>query len=198
MFDLEEEFDRSWQEESRKHAAITIRNEVGDWCQSSKRTLAEKRWIWELFQNAIDTAKSHHVHELSISIELKDGNLLVKHNGGSFQLKEIIALVSGGTSKYFGRETIGRFGKGFLVTHILSKKVVVEGLITHAKETRPFRIQLDRSGDESAIEQNINDCKRQLSETSQDTTAPKREKTTFTYIGVDEKAIGLLKDPRFC
>jgi len=194
MFDLEEEFDKSWQEESRKHAAITIRNEVEDWCQSSKRSIAEKRWLWELFQNAIDTAKSHSVQELNISLELKDGNLLVKHNGGSFQLKEIIALVSGGTSKYFGRETIGRFGKGFLVTHILSKKVIVEGLVTHAEETRPFRIELDRSGDESAIEKNINDCKKQLSQTSKDTAIPTQTETTFTYIGADEKTIGLCRN----
>jgi hypothetical protein len=193
LLNLEEEFDRSWQEESRRHAATTIRNEVGDWCES-KRPIAEKRWMWELLQNAIDTAKEHGVSALDICIELKDGNLVVRHNGGNFLLKEIIALVSGGTSKYFGREMIGKFGKGFLVTHVVSKQVTVQGLMTHAGETRPFRIRLDRSGDESKIEQNINECKKQLSETSQDSAPNEQFETVFTFIGADRKAIDRCKE----
>lgn len=193
MLNLEEEFDKSWQEESRRHAAITIRNEVNDWC-GPKRPTAEKRWLWELLQNGIDTAKEHDVAALSISIESKNGNLVARHNGGTFQLNEIIALVSGGTSKYFGRETLGKFGKGFLVTHVVSKQVDVEGLIIHAGVTGSFKIGMNRDGDESKIEHNINDCKKQLSKTSYDATAIKNTETIFTYLDADEKAASCCKE----
>jgi hypothetical protein len=178
---LAEEFDKSWQEESRRHAATTIRNEVDDWCESYRST-AEKRWLYELLQNAIDTATENMIPSLDIKVEFKGGNLSVKHNGGGFLLKEVIALVSGGTSKYFGRETLGRFGKGFLVTHILSKEVEVESSITHLGTKRPFQIKLDRRGDEKLIEQNINDCKDQLDVVVNRVEPVNLDETTFTYI----------------
>ena len=183
MGDLAEEFDKSWQEESRRHAAITIRNEVDDWCVPYRST-AEKRWLYELLQNSIDTAKENKIPSLDIRIEFKGGNLSVKHNGGGFLLKEIIALVSGGTSKYFGRETLGKFGKGFLVTHVLSKEVEVESSITHMGTKKPFRIKLDRRGDEKLIEQNINDCKEQLDVVVHGAEPANLDETTFTYINV--------------
>lgn len=184
MVNLADEFDKSWQEESRRHAATTIRNEVQDWCTSYRPT-AEKRWLYELLQNAIDTARENMVTNLDITLEYKGENLIVKHNGGGFFLKEIIALVSGGTSKYFGRETLGRFGKGFLVTHVVSKEVKVESSITHEETKKAFRIKLDRTGDERLIEQNITDCKDQLNDNLNTAEPVNLNETTFTYINAD-------------
>jgi len=186
--DLTTEFNKDWQEESRKHAATTIRNEVKDWT-GSKATIALKRWIWELLQNAIDTARDNGITELEFEIFLKDGNLTIRHNGGKFLLKEIIAIVSGGTSKYFGRETLGKFGKGFLVTHVISRRTSVEGWVSHKGTTKPFRIQLDRSSQsEEDIEKNIVDCAKQLSDESAIGTLEKNN-TSITYLGANAELL---------
>lgn len=61
--DLKEEFDKEWQKKSKKHAALTIKNEVKDWT-GPKAPTAERRWMWELLQNAIDTAKDNEISNL--------------------------------------------------------------------------------------------------------------------------------------
>ena len=59
--------------------------------------------------------------------------------------------MSGGSSKEFdGIETTGRFGTGFLVTHAISSRVDVDGILQTADgQLETFRIELNRPPDEA-------------------------------------------------
>jgi hypothetical protein len=80
------------------------------------------------------------------------------HNGGAFTTEHIRFLIEQVSSKERttgcnGRpKTTGRFGTGFLTTHLLSENVTVNGVVKEEGLTpRQFELSLDRSGDETAI-----------------------------------------------
>ncbi len=53
-----------------------------------------------------------------------------EHDGAAFSSQELAALLSGGSSKELDSEhTTGRFGTGFLVTHVLAEETRVVGLL---------------------------------------------------------------------
>ncbi|WP_268036170.1 hypothetical protein [Algoriphagus sp. PAP.12] len=74
-----------------------------------------------------------------------------RHNGIHFTEKDIKGLINQISSKEVegGEKTnrTGRFGTGFLTTHLLSRKSNIEGIIeTDSLETFRFKFPLDRSG----------------------------------------------------
>jgi hypothetical protein len=81
-------------------------------------------------------------------------------------MKDLVALILGGSSKpAFTPESRygGRFGEGFLVSHILSKKVQVEGKAERGGgNIQDFEFTLDRSGVEGEILKNINSAYQSL------------------------------------
>jgi hypothetical protein len=82
-----------------------------------------------------------------------------EHDGAPFSSEELAALLSGGSSKEFGSETTtGRFGTGFLVTHVLAERTILRGLLALSTGLEVFQLTLDRSGDEAAILANIDEC----------------------------------------
>ncbi|HTR27416.1 MAG TPA: hypothetical protein VMI10_25830 [Terriglobales bacterium] len=84
---------------------------------------------------------------------------MFEHDGAPFTSIELAALLSGGSSKEFESElTTGRFGTGFLVTHVLSERTVVRGLLQVQSNYEQFDLVLDRGGDEDAILANIKFC----------------------------------------
>ncbi|MHA2615481.1 MAG: ATP-binding protein [bacterium JZ-2024 1] len=108
----------------------------------NKREIYEKRWIWELLQNALDVATTERKIEVQI---IKDANKLTfKHNGRPFKPEEVAHLIYHGSTKR-GQE-IGKFGTGFLVAHLLSKQVTVKGIREDEKGFKKFEFKLDRSG----------------------------------------------------
>ena len=84
-----------------------------------------------------------------------DAHVTFKHNGGAFSPENIRFLIEQVSSKdrtndSTGRPTTtGRFGTGFLTTHLLSERVVVRG-VAEGKGFAPrkFKLSLDRSGTE--------------------------------------------------
>ena len=79
-----------------------------------------------------------------------------EHDGAPFTSDELAALLSGGSSKDFESEsTTGRFGTGFLVTHVLAERTRLRGLLQLATVCESFDLTLDRGGDEDAILANI-------------------------------------------
>lgn len=116
--------------------------------------IAPRRWVWELIQNAKDV---HQEDGVKIILDYhKNGEssyLSFKHNGKPFTADNIRFLIEQISSK--DREvdeggkpiTTGKFGTGFLTTHLLSEKVLVKGV---AKEPelnyRQFEMELDRTG----------------------------------------------------
>ncbi len=115
------------------------------------------RWPFELLQNAHDFGAREGEDLVEIEFCQHDENLVVSHNGRIFSIPELKALLSGGSSKEFdGVETTGRFGTGFLVTHAISSRVDVDGILqTTDGQLETFRIELNRPPDEAQILKNI-------------------------------------------
>ena len=82
--------------------------------------------------------------------------VVFEHDGAPFSLGELAALLSGGSSKEYESETTtGRFGTGFLVTHVLAERTKLSGLLRLPTGCEAFDVTLDRAGDEDAILDNI-------------------------------------------
>lgn len=106
----------------------------------SNRAHVRARWIWELLQNARDASASPNA-ELVASIEQSDDEVVFRHNGGSFDREEIIHLIYHGSTKVDNPEDLGRYGSGFLTTHLLSPEIEVSGQL---EDGRSFNFQLKR------------------------------------------------------
>jgi|688.fasta_scaffold02807_29 hypothetical protein len=124
------------------------------------RMLAEenskRRWIWELLQNAKDKAAIDFSEEkVSIVIDYNE-SLEFQHNFGYFTVANVEGLIQQISSEDKDRDnanldirpqTTGRFGTGFITTHLLSEQVEVKGI--YQKEDLTFSkicFPLDRSG----------------------------------------------------
>lgn len=109
--------------------------------------LSAKRWVWELMQNAKDAPNKYG--KVSVEIELvSERELRFKHNGNPFTVNNITGLVRQVSSKSSvneDEETTGKFGTGFICTHLLSDVIVVKGILKY-KGYRQFELKLDRSG----------------------------------------------------
>jgi hypothetical protein len=107
----------------------------------------QRRWFWELLQNASD-----YNDEVSVELELYPDKVIFKHNGKPFRpidTENLIAPDSGKDDKETRTEdTIGQFGTGFISTHVLSSHITVNGLLKseQREEYHRFQFTLDRSG----------------------------------------------------
>ena len=106
----------------------------------SNRARMQRRWIWELLQNARDAAADDDTH-LVASVELGDGELVFQHNGRGFTMEEVAHLIYHGSTKLEDEKTIGQYGSGFLTTHLLSTDIDVSGQLD---DGRPFDFHLKR------------------------------------------------------
>jgi hypothetical protein len=102
------------------------------------------RWIWELIQNARGTADSQN--HLQIEVVLEDERLIFRHNGAPFKDREIAHLIFHGSSKHDPKD-IGKFGSGFITTHLISRRVHVRGSLD---DGRHFDFVLNREGNDAA------------------------------------------------
>jgi hypothetical protein len=106
-----------------------------------------KRWVWELMQNAKDVPNKYS--RVSVNIILDSDKLIFRHNGDPFTLSNIFSLiqqVSNKDSTNKDEEVTGKFGTGFITTHLLSEKIDVSGVVLHKGVYRRFKTCLDRSG----------------------------------------------------
>lgn len=103
------------------------------------------RWIWELLQNARDVSVGSG--SLEASVEVRGDQLTFRHNGRGFQPDEITHLIYYGSTKYEDPDALGRFGSGFLTTHLLSLTIEVSGQLV---DGQTFAFKLDRSGESVA------------------------------------------------
>lgn len=129
-------------------AARDIVETIEKWTVSKQYT-AERRWIFELVQNAIDVARKRGQKALLLEFDFDGSRFVFRHNAGYFEVDELDALIYGGSSKPYEAESdyLGRFGNGFLVSHIVARKVVLNAAIrrrTGKIEARELTI--DRTG----------------------------------------------------
>ncbi|MBN1970394.1 MAG: hypothetical protein JW870_13585 [Candidatus Delongbacteria bacterium] len=139
--------------------------------------IAPRRWVWELIQNAKDVHQNDGVKIiLDYHKNGEDSFLSFKHSGKPFTADNIRFLIEQISSKDRAKDkegkpkTTGKFGTGFLTTHLLSEKVIVNGVAKEPElDYRQFELELDRSGFElhditDSVEkskdsvQNLDDC----------------------------------------
>jgi len=174
-------------EHVKQKAARDILNGIKEW-RTNKIETAKRRWIFELIQNAIDTAKARGKDSLKIEIVTEENFVKFKHNGGYFTLDEISAVIYGGSTKPYAPESeyIGRFGTGFLVTHVVNQKVKIEGFVCDNDQIYEFELQINRQSDnESEISKNIEGCFQQLNNAKAVDDLSELS-TTYTYY-IDDK-----------
>ena len=135
--------DKTKSEDEIKHQALIDNTAQGIFNHlkeiENKREIYEKRWVWELLQNALDAASSDS--KIEIEIAKNDNQLIFRHTGRPFKPEEVAHLIYHGSTKR--EQDIGKFGTGFLTTHLLSKKVIVNGV---REDHKSFRFELNREG----------------------------------------------------
>jgi hypothetical protein len=120
---------------------------------------AGMRWPFELLQNALDAGPRKGAVSVAVRLRQEPSKVVFEHDGAPFSLSDLAALLSGGSNKEFESDvTTGRFGTGFLVTHVLSEKAMISGILEAAAAYERFSVILDRGGSEDAILKNIEGC----------------------------------------
>lgn len=132
-----------------------------------------RRWIWELIQNAKDVSGNNGMVNIKIDFHEKDRYLSFKHDGKCFTTENIVYLISQVSSKERNQSPdngiTGRFGTGFLTTHLLSQKVIVDAFLQDENEPlKEIHILLDRSGEtKEEVIAAVNESFRQLKESKE-------------------------------
>jgi hypothetical protein len=147
----------------------------------------KRRWIWELCQNALDSAEG----SVSIEVELHDQAVIFRHNGHAFDEAEIAHLVCHGSTKRGEGGKLGRWGTGFLTTHLLSKLTKVTGIMC---DDSRFSFTLDRRGENAeAIKESMKKSKIEFHESraSVSTVEPKAGFTTEYEYPLDEGGVSV-------
>ena len=113
---------------------------------------AGRRWPFELLQNALDFGPRTGRSLVMVSLSSQREKVVFEHDGIPFSAHDLDALLSGGSNKDFeSEETTGRFGTGFLVTHVLAERARLRGLLNAPNGYEQFNLFLDRGGDVEAI-----------------------------------------------
>ncbi|WP_431109219.1 sacsin N-terminal ATP-binding-like domain-containing protein [Winogradskyella poriferorum] len=112
--------------------------------------IAKRRWFWELLQNAKDSVSKDEKVDIRLVIS-KNANGIpfidFSHNGNPFKYEDAKNLIFPYSDKdeEENSDKSGRFGTGFLATHILSPKIQVKGVYLKESSAFNFNFTLDRS-----------------------------------------------------
>ena len=101
-----------------------------------------------MIQNARDFPDPSR--RMTIRVNVSDERITFAHNGRDFTRDEILSLIYHGSTKQSNPEQLGKFGTGFLSTHLLSRQVRVKGTLRDEEHgRRAFEFELDRLGDDA-------------------------------------------------
>ena len=134
------------------HAIATKILDLMDGLRLNQNENSARRWVWELIQNAKDV--SYEDKGISIEIDFKANNIDkyidFRHNGKPFTTDNLTFLIQQVSTKDRASQseikTTGKFGTGFLTTHLLSEKVEINGVIKDNNEPyKKFKLPLNRS-----------------------------------------------------
>ena len=115
--------------------------------REKERDNYEKRWFWELLQNAKDSVGEGE--RVNVKIEIFENEITFSHTGNPFELDDILSLIIQGSSKNDKEGKTGRFGTGFMTTYLLSKTVKISGKLTEGKGC--FEFLLDRNANDREV-----------------------------------------------
>jgi hypothetical protein len=168
---------------------------------------AKRRWIWELLQNAKDAAFDNQRVETEVNVEYMDEikSLSFSHNGKPFTVDNITFLIKQVSTKERNTndnkekpKTTGKFGTGFLTTHLLSEKVKVYGVVKEPDlDYREIILPLDRSGRTTdqiieSVNESISVRDTLDSQPALENYNPNNFNTTFAY-NLDEEGFNVAK-----
>jgi hypothetical protein len=148
-----ESIEQGRKEDGSRSIADKIKSRLHDLDKTVENN--QGRWAWELLQNAKDSIAEETERAVSIQIELNEETVEFRHNGLHFTELDIRGLINQISSKETDEgeltKNTGRFGTGFLTTHLLSRKVKVRGLVkTKNTDFYSFNFLLDREGSTTA------------------------------------------------
>lgn len=161
------------------------------------------RWIWELIQNAKDVVNTSGLVDIEINFGKANKTIEFCHNGRLFTTENIVFLIEQVSTKERSltaenkKKSTGKFGTGFLTTHLLSEKVQVHGYLQDGDESpRSFHTLLDRTGqDKTSIMNAISNSCDMLDNGTECTVNERQMNTKFVYeldrIGVETAKLGL-------
>lgn len=152
------------------------------------------RWVWELLQNAKDSVVDED-RKVDIFLKLTDETVTFSHNGKHFSEQDIRGLINQISSKEIEegeqKRLTGRFGTGFITTHLLSKIVDVEGIVeTVNQKFFKFNFRLDRIGSTThQLAPKIEDVWKDFHNSAQEVSPDSVNNylTSFTYPLSEEK-----------
>lgn len=142
-----------------RKSALDIFEKLRPIRQGINKEFIARRLIWELIQNAKDNVAVCNINSdnnLVVDITLTDDKFIFAHNKGFFKNENVRGLIRRYSSSDKDRNetnadeapaTTGRFGTGFMTTHLLSELVEIKGVFQENAETyKTFELNLDRSG----------------------------------------------------
>ncbi|MDP9579740.1 UNVERIFIED_ORG: hypothetical protein J2X74_005614 [Bacillus sp. 1751] len=110
-----------------------------------KKTI-RRRWIWELIQNASDCTPKDK--KIDIKVDYSNKQIVFSHNGLPFSYENLLDLITQISSKQSSEEKkTGKFGTGFMSTHLLSDIVQIQGSFIQDNKYKKLEFAVDRSGD---------------------------------------------------
>ena len=183
-------FEETLSEQHRRNEARRIRARVTEARRSVSS--AGPRWPFELLQNALDAGPRAGKSSVAIRLSCEEARVAFEHDGAPFTSNDLTALLSGGSSKDFeSEETTGRFGTGFLVTHVLAERTGLRGLLETPDGFEQFDLVLDRGGDEEAILTNMEDCTEAIRSANPVSDLHGVESARFEYYIGDDSSLTL-------
>ncbi|OFN24315.1 hypothetical protein HMPREF2578_07980 [Staphylococcus sp. HMSC072H03] len=177
----------------------TIWDELKKIRESSEveKKVIRRRWIWELIQNASDCTPKDR--KIDINIEYYNNQIVFSHNGLPFCYKNLLDLITQISSKQSLEEKkTGKFGTGFMSTHLLSEIVQIKGsFIQEDGKYTKLDFKVDRSGETySDIKEKTKIMLEKLSTISQhkEELEEKSNDTKFIYSIDDENIKQAVKE----
>ncbi len=191
-------FSKFERDELNKITAKSILEKLMNIRQNINVEFTARRLIWELIQNAKDNANlcNDQEEKVDVSIQLRENDFIFSHNKGYFTNEHIRGLIRKYSSSDKDRDaeqlgqiykTTGRFGTGFMTTHLLSEKVQIESYYKNEDNTfNQFSFWLDRTGrGEKDIIEGINsafnEAETNIKCSSKVSLRPFDYKTSFLY-----------------
>jgi len=133
----------SWEQIDERQSKISIESHGEAVFTNISQAILEgdnqARWFWELLQNAKDAIDDDQT--VSVRLIITENEVVFKHDGNTFELDEILKLITQGSSKKGKAGKTGRFGTGFISTYILSRQVRIRGRLD---DGTTFNFILDR------------------------------------------------------
>lgn len=116
---------------------------------NQEKAKMRRRWIWELIQNAVDSSRESGA-KIWVEYDKENDILRFSHNGKFFTYDNLIDLITQISSKSDDVNNVGKFGTGFISTHLISGFVNVEGYYQRNNdndESKKINFILDRRGE---------------------------------------------------